>query len=189
MNSYQYDGKLEGNILVLGQTACEKTAFIQNHAKYKLFSQIKDVTWLTNITLSKKREGNIRSCFDVNVNFTYTQNKSEFDYLIENFQRNKKTDDYDDDDNVIDEGTKFERLIVMDDVSGLADKSNNFASFLTVARKFSFTVVYVFHTMYPSKQNWQMIISQTKIFNIFPGSVQILSISKILTANCKRYTC
>ena len=77
----------------------------------------------------------------------------------------------------------------MDDISGLAGKSNNFASFLTVARKFSFTVVYVFHTMYPSKQNWQMIISQTKIFNIFPGSVQILSISKILTANCKRYTC
>ena len=76
----------------------------------------------------------------------------------------------------------------MADVSGLADKSNNFGSFLTVARKFNFTVVYVFHTMYPSKQNWQMIISQTKIFNIFPDSIQIAAISKILTSNCKRYT-
>ena len=76
----------------------------------------------------------------------------------------------------------------MDDGSGLSDKSNDFGSFLTVARKFNFTAVHAFHTMYPSKQNWQMIISQTKIFNIFPGSIQIATISKILTTNCKRYT-
>ena len=77
----------------------------------------------------------------------------------------------------------------MDGVFGLADKSNNFASFLTGARKFSFTVVYVFHTIYPSKQNWQMIISRTKIVKIFPGTIQISSNSKILTAKCKKYTC
>ena len=33
-----------------------------------------------------------------------------------------------------------------------------------------------------------MIISQTKIFNVFLDSIQAFSISKILTANCKRYT-
>ena len=90
INSYQYNGKFEGNILVLGQTVCGKTTFIQNLAKNKLFGQIKDITWLTKIILSKKREDNIRSCFDVKVIFTYPQNISEFDYLIENFQRNKK---------------------------------------------------------------------------------------------------
>ena len=42
--------------------------------------------------------------------------------------------------------------------------------------------------MYPSKQNWQMIISQTKILNIFPGSIQVSAISKVLTTNCKSYT-
>ena len=76
----------------------------------------------------------------------------------------------------------------MDDVSAIADRSNEFGSFLTVARKFNFTCVYVFHTMYPSKLNGQMIISQTKIFNIFPGSIQISSISNILSANGNRYT-
>ena len=72
----------------------------------------------------------------------------------------------------------------MDGVSGIADKSNEFGSFLTVARKFNFTCVCVFHTMYPSKLHWQMIISQTKIFNIY----QISSIARILSANCNRYT-
>ena len=53
MKSYRYDGKFEGNILVLGQTACGKTIFIQILPKNKLFGQIKDATWLTKITLSK----------------------------------------------------------------------------------------------------------------------------------------
>ena len=56
----------------------------------------------------------------------------------------------------------------MDDISGLADRFRSFGSFLTVARKFNFTGIYIFHIMYPSKLNWQTIISQTKIFNVFP---------------------
>ena len=214
VNGYKCDGTFEGNILVLEQTACGKTTFIQNLGKINFleilkmlsdsneisecgftlklvrdmiitYSQIKDVIWLTKIVLSKQREDNIRSSFDVPVNFCYPQNVSEFEDLMENFPRKKYNGE---DDNIIGENNIFDRVIVMDDVSGLADKSNEFGNFLTVARKFNFTVVYVFHTMYPSKQNWQMIISQTKIFNIFPSSVQVSAISKILTTNCKRYT-
>ena len=74
----------------------------------------------------------------------------------------------------------------MDDVSGLADKSDDFANFLTLSQKFNFTCVYVFHTIYPMRSNWQMILSQTKIFNIFPGSLQTSSV--ILSSYCNRYT-
>ena len=53
------------------------------------------------------------------------------------------------------EETKLDRLIVvvMDNVSGLADESKKFASFLTVARKFSYNCVYIFHAIYPEKAN------------------------------------
>ena len=71
-------------------------------------------------------------------------------------------------------------LIVMDDVWGLADKSENFAIFLTVSRKFGFTCVYIFHTIYPTRNNWQIILSQTKSFIIFPGSIQASSVVKML---------
>ena len=155
--------------------------------KNKLFGQIKDVRWLKKFVLSKEREKNIKSTFDVSVNFVYSRNISELGLLIKNFQRNKKFDD-DDNKNVIGESNKYNRFIVMDDISGLADKSNDFESFLTVSRKFNFSVVYVFHTMYPSKQNWHITISQTKIFNIFAVLVQIATISRILRSNCKRYT-
>ena len=30
---YSYDGKFEGNILIVGQTGCGRTTFIQNIAK------------------------------------------------------------------------------------------------------------------------------------------------------------
>ena len=46
------------------------------------------------------------------------------------------------------------------------------------------THVYVFHTLYLTRENWQLILAQTKIFNIFPGPVQTSSILKILSSFC-----
>ena len=56
----------------------------------------------------------------------------------------------------------------------LANRSNEFANFLTVSRKYGVTCVYIFHTIYPTRQNWQMIISQTKIFNFFQGLFKLV---------------
>ena len=81
----------------------------------------------------------------------------------------------------------LDRLIVMDDVSGLAARSEEFANFLTVSRKFRLTCVYIFQTIYLTRQHWQMRLSQTKIFNFFPGSVQAFSIIRILSSFCNRY--
>ena len=78
----------------------------------------------------------------------------------------------------------MDRLILLDDVSGVAELSKKFANFLTVSRKFGYNCVYVFHLIIPSNQIWQKIISQTNIFNIFPASVPYNSVSKILQANC-----
>ena len=68
----------------------------------------------------------------------------------------------------------------MDDVSGLADKSEEFSNFLTVCRKYGFTCLYVFHTIYPGRQSWEMTMSQTHIFNFFPGSIHSSRILRTL---------
>ena len=67
----------------------------------------------------------------------------------------------------------------MENVSGLADKSKKFAPFLIVTRKYSYNCVYIFHTVFPGKSNWRLILPQTNIFNIFPASVPINSVRKI----------
>ena len=81
----------------------------------------------------------------------------------------------------------LDRLIVMDDLSGLADRSEEFANFLTVSQKYGLSCVYIFHTIYPTRQHGQMMLSQAKIFNFFPGSVQALAILRILSSFASRY--
>lgn len=80
-----------------------------------------------------------------------------------------------------------DKLIVIDDASGLADKSEEFANFLSVSHKYGMTCVYIFHTIYPIRQKWQMIMSQTKIFSFFPVFVQAPSIIRILFSFASRY--
>ena len=77
--------------------------------------------------------------------------------------------------------------IVMDDISGFADKSENFANFLTVSRKYGFSCLYVFHTIYPNRQNGEMIMAQTHIINFFPGSIHSSKILKTISLFANRY--
>ena len=84
------------------------------------------------------------------------------------------------------ENLTIDKLNVMDDVSHLADKSTYFSNFLTISRKYGFTCVYVFHRIYPNRQNWEMIISQTHILNFFPGSIHNSKILKTLSLFANR---
>ena len=61
--NYKYDGKFEGNILIVGRTECGKTTFIQNLSKNKLLGNIKEAYWISKIELFRGREENIRDHF------------------------------------------------------------------------------------------------------------------------------
>ena len=160
--------------------------------KNKMFGEIKSVDWVSKINLSKNREKEIKFYFeDSIINFHYPDNLLDFNILIEilqqeTFEIGTKNDE--NNCNIYGENRKFEKLIVMDDAPGLSDRSNEFNSFMTVSRKFGYTCLYIFHIIYPSKSIWQMILSQTKIFNIFPSAIQLGNMLKILTNNCNRET-
>ena len=77
------------------------------------------------------------------------------------------------------EKISMDRLIVMEDVSGIADTSKKFAEFLTVCRKYRYHCAYVFHIITPETQIWKKILSQINTFNIFPSSVQYNTVAKI----------
>ena len=145
MEEYSYDGQSVGNIIVVDRIGCRKTTFIEKIGKNKLFgSQIKHVFWISKIVLSPKREEIIRESFvDQEVDFSYLYDIEDFNYLIQNFTQKKS--DYSDEE--MGENLWISKLIVMDDVSGLADKSSEFSNFLTVSRKYGFSYVYIFHTI------------------------------------------
>ena len=181
---YTYDGTFEANILVVGRTGCGKTTFIQNLGRNKLFgADLVEVFWVSKIILSKEREEFISDSFeDQEVQFSYPHYLDNFNYLVGNFMQNRSN-------YINNEGGELplvNRLIVMDDASGLADKSEEFSNFLTVYRKYGFSCLYVFHTIYSGRQSWEMIMSQTHIFNFFPGSIHSSRILKTLSLFASR---
>ena len=151
--------------------------------------------------LDKKREAQIQSCFDCQIDFYYPRNKDKFENLLEYFKtksgdetleeksREEAQAEETEDVNIgFGEKSSRNRLIIMDDVSGLADTSSKFASFLTVARKYKYNCLYIFHTIHPEKSIWKTILSQTNILNIFPASVPLNTVKRILEGNCVRRT-
>ena len=192
-SKYIYDGKFRGNILVLGRTEFGKTSFVQKLALYDFFGKLKSAKWVSGIQLNDSREAEIESNFSCEISFFYPNDINELADLIEEFKlevetEKNETDNENDNVTIFGEIINRDRLIVFDDVSGLADNSNKFATFLTVARKYKYNCVYIFHTIYPEKATWKTILSQTNIFNIFPASVSLSAVKRILEGSCVRKT-
>ena len=190
-SKYIYDGKFRGNILVLGRTECGKTSFVQKLALYDFFGKLKNAKWVSGIQLNESREAEIESNFSCDISFFYPNDINELADLIEEFKlevETEKNETENENVTIFGEIINRDRLIVFDDVSGLADNSNKFANFLTVARKYKYNCVYIFHTIYPEKATWKTILSQTNIFNIFPASVSLNSVKRILDGSCVRKT-
>ena len=113
---YTYNEKFEGNIFVVGRTGCKKTTFVLNLGKNKI----------SKIELSAKTEDSVKDCFnDQIVDFKYPSSAEDFNNLLEIYKRKKS----DRNENYLVENTILDRVIVMDDVSGLANKSKEFAVF------------------------------------------------------------
>ena len=122
--------------------------------------------------LIKRRKAKIQSCFSNEAEVHIAKEPDELDSLIETFKlRTYDIPDENDVNSLFGENKNMNCLIVMDNVSGVADISRKFANFLTVSRKFGCHCVNVFHVIAPAKQISQKVISQTNIFTIFPAGV------------------
>ena len=142
------------------------------------------VYWIKTPT----REAEIQSGFSCGVEFHYLQTLENFNDLIEDFKLKPIEDTVSINETEHGEDIKIQRLIVMDDVSGLVDQSNTFANFLTVTRKFGYHCVYIFHIVLPENRNWKKKISQTNVFSIFPSLVPYQTVARLLQPNVVRTT-
>ena len=180
-----YDGQFRGNILVVSRTGCGKTTFREKLGLNNFFGEIIKTEWVSGIDIDKKREAEIQSYFTNETEVHVANEPDELDSLIETFKLRSHEETADENvNNSFGKNAKLDRLIGMDDVSGVADISKKFSNFLTVSRKFGYNCVYVFHVIVPVSQMWQKIISQTNIFNIFPTSVPHNTVAKIIQSNC-----
>ena len=181
-----YDGQFYGNVLVVGRTGCGKATFLEKLVLNNFFGDILKTGWISGIEIDKQRETEIQFYFSNETEVHVAKEQDELDSLIETFKLRSCEDSNDNNivNNSFGENKKLDRLIIMDDVSGVADISRKFANFLTVSRKFGYNCVDAFHVIVPASRIWQKVISQTNIFNIFPASVPHNTTAKIIQSNC-----
>ena len=125
------------------------------------------------------------------VDFWYPCSVDQLDELLEEFKQKSRSEEeisekHSGSKNIFGEKSNRDRLIVLDDVSGLADESKKFARFLVVLRKYSYNCVYIFHSIHTEKTIWRTILSQTNIYSIFRATVPFNRVKKILEGACIR---
>ena len=86
---------------------------------------------VSGISITKEREAETETNFLCKIEFYYPDNKDELNDTIEELKLKGRSNESDNkmNVNVFGEKTIRDRLIVFDDVSGLADKSKKFISF------------------------------------------------------------
>ena len=135
-----YDGQFRENVLVVGRTGCGKTQFLEKLGLHNFFGNIVKTEWISGIEISESREAEIQSCFDNKVEFHPVSDADGLKKLIKTFNLSTedliKQDDVNINETIYGEKRIMDRLIVMDDVSGIADFCKEFADFLTVTRKY-----------------------------------------------------
>ena len=152
-----YDGQFYGNILVVGRTGCGKTTFLEKLGLNNFFGNIIKTEWISGIDIDKKRETKIQSYFSNETEVHVAKEQDELDSFVEIFKlwSREETTDNNNVNNSFGENNKLDWLIIMDDVSGIADVSKKFENFLTISLKFGYNCGYVFHVIVPVSQIWQ----------------------------------
>ena len=123
-----HSGQVLGNILVVGRTNCGKTTFIEKLGLNNFFGNIVKTEWVSGIAIDKKREAEIQSYFENETEVHIAQDQDKLDSLIDIFKQ-RSHENYDNNSNnknvnsSFGENRKMDRLIIMDDVSGIADAS------------------------------------------------------------------
>ena len=119
---------------MLGGTGSGKTTLVQEMVSNSAFGEFRGVHWISKLQLSKQRDTEIDSCFTPKVEFYSPQDEEDLEKTfddLENIYREKvKKMTFDNESNDVSNGmgeyVGRESLVIVDDVSGLADRSKSF---------------------------------------------------------------
>ena len=122
---------INGNILVVGRTGCDKTTFLEEIGLNNFFGDIIKAEQVSGIDIDKKREAEIQSHFSNETEVHVAKEQDKLVSLIKIFKLRygEESNDNDNVNNSFGENKRLDRLIIMSDVSGVADTSTTFANF------------------------------------------------------------
>ena len=199
-----YNGSLsDGNTVIVGKPNSGKTQYVCKCLMNGMFGDVEELFYIApSETLTNDRKKKMYDMFENNekksfkLNIDTASNKTDLDSTLDKIkvylntkidEVNNETDDvHDENINVESEGEnpKITRLLLLDDMSTIADKSQSFANFYTRARKLGLSIVTIFHDINTSTGYWPVLNSCTNRFIFF----QVGCIRNIATLLSKLHT-
>ena len=146
---------LEETYQSLEKQDAERHIFLQKLDVNNFFRKLIKTEWVSGIDIDKRREAEIQSCFNNEVEFH--KNIKEPDELVDLIEKFKlRTIDLigNINESVFGENISMDSLIVVDDVLAVADNCKKFEEFLTVCRKYKYHCIYVFRIIEPETQKF-----------------------------------
>ena len=111
------------------KSGCGKIYFVKKIDVNNLFGDLEKREQVSHFKFTTSREAKIQFCFETQVDFYCPSSVNILDELLQYFKRSSREGNDsvtpDDKKNIFGEREKMDRLIVLDNVSGFADKSNN----------------------------------------------------------------
>ena len=149
----------------------------QEMASNSISGELRGVHWI-----SKQTEAERDSRFTPKVEFYSPQDEGDlektFDDLENIYRERVEKMPFDNESNDVSNGmgeyVERDSLVILDNVSGLADRSKSFVTFMTTCRKFGYSLIYVFHETTVNSSRWKDILSQMQIFCIFPFAIDLV---------------
>ena len=113
----------------MGKTGCGKTYFLQKLGLKIYFGKVVKTEWVTGIENDEQREAEIQSCFSNKVEFHFATEPDDLVSLIEKFKLRTRDITNNENNYVFGEKLSMDCLIVMGDVSGIANNCKNLQTF------------------------------------------------------------
>ena len=120
-NKAIYDGQFRGNIIVVGKTECGKTCFLQRLALNNFFGKLVKTEQVTGIEIGDQREAEIQACFSNKVEFHLAKTSEKLTELIEKYKPRTRDVVTNESNSGFGEKISMDRLIVIENISGIAD--------------------------------------------------------------------
>ena len=125
-NKAIYDGQFRGNIIVVGKTECGKTCFLQRLALNNFFGKLVKTEQVTRIEIGDQREAEIQACFSNKVEFHLAKTSEKLTELIEKYKPRTRDVVTNESNSGFGEKISMDRLIVIENISGIADICKKF---------------------------------------------------------------
>ena len=114
---------------------------------------------MTGTKIDDQIEAEIQARFNNKDEFHHAADPDELTELIEKIKLRTRDIVNDESNSGFGEKISMDCVIVMYDVSGIADGSHKFGEFLIVYRKYRYHCIYAFHIIVPDSQVWKKMLS------------------------------